>query len=74
MPNKDGGPAFPHEYKFSDGTANRDDGMTLRDWFAGMALQGYIAARIEVGEQTLTNLCYAKADAMIEERGRDGNK
>ena len=42
--------------------------MPLRDWFAGMALQGYIAARAEMGEQQLVNLCYAKADAMLEER------
>lgn len=29
-----GVPAFPHEYKYGDGTAHRNDGMTLRDYFA----------------------------------------
>jgi len=33
----------------------------LRDWFAGMALQGYIAA----------SACYQFADAMLKERARD---
>jgi hypothetical protein len=29
-----GGPAFPHEYKYGDGTAQRCDGMTLRQYAA----------------------------------------
>jgi len=36
----DGGPAFPNG---SDGTM----GMSLRDWFAGMAMQGLIARNDE---------------------------
>ena len=32
---KDGGPAFPAEYK-------ADSGMTLRDWFAGQALPAIV--------------------------------
>lgn len=38
-----GGPAFPHEYKYGDGTAHRNDGMSLRDYFAGQALHGLMA-------------------------------
>jgi hypothetical protein len=41
----DGGPAFPTQ----NGTRN-DQGMTLRDWFAGMALQGLLHQRQEVGD------------------------
>lgn len=39
-------------------------GMSLRDWFAGMALQsaGDLPAR------TLGAWCYARADAMLKER------
>ena len=48
---KDGGPAFPkpgwinlNEDSENYGSISCGDGMTLRDWFAGMALQGIIAA------------------------------
>ena len=35
----DGGPAFPQ----IDNTGQNGDGMSLRDWFAGQALQAIIA-------------------------------
>ena len=35
MTSKDGGPAFP---------LYEEDGMSLRDWFAGQALAGILAA------------------------------
>lgn len=31
-----GGPAFPHEYKFGDGTGRWHDGMTLRQYAASL--------------------------------------
>ena len=34
----DGAPAFPHEFKFGAGMAERAKGMTLRDYFAATAL------------------------------------
>lgn len=37
----DGGPAFPQGF---DG-GPYDGGMSLRDWFAGMAMQGIMAAQ-----------------------------
>lgn len=46
---KEGGPAFPSDPKrlqiIPDGTAEHLGfyGMSLRDWFAGMALQGILA-------------------------------
>ena len=40
--SKYGGPAFPQPYLPSGGQ-NPNPGMTLRDWFAGMALQGMIS-------------------------------
>lgn len=38
---QDGGPAFP---VYPHQTQNPSSGMTLRDWFAGMALQGMLAS------------------------------
>lgn len=65
-----GGPAFPHEYKFGDGTAARADGMTLRDYFAAKYLEGYMA-NPDVGFDTRAEAAaqaYAMADAMLKAR------
>jgi hypothetical protein len=63
----DGGPAFPipveNIFQFSLG-------MTLRDWFAGQALQGR-AHRLNSPfdhRDILASDCYAIADAMIKAR------
>lgn len=68
----DGGPAFPN---VPEGAGSRwadwDMGMTLRDYFAGKAMQGICAhpdtwgCRIpEIAEKA-----YAMADAMLAARG-----
>lgn len=56
---KDGGPAFP------TGTF-ADEGMSLRDWFAGQALA---SGQCE-GDcpDSLAELCYRIADAMLKAR------
>lgn len=80
---KDGGPAFP---KTVDWNHENQDGMTLRDWFAGKALIGELASSsgVESAEATaeasikanlsieryIARVCYNMADAMIEERMR----
>lgn len=62
--NKDGGPAFP--VSIPGVGDNGWHGMTLRDWFAGMAMQGMCAAYPpgttfkEVAEKA-----YRMADAML---------
>jgi hypothetical protein len=59
----DGGAAFPSEYY-------AEQGMTLRDYFAGMALQGS-ATRLNNphhNRDILASDCYDIADAMIEAR------
>jgi len=47
------------------------DGMTLRDYFAGQALQGLLAGRV-VGSERVDTLkakyCYEMADAMLSKR------
>ena len=67
-----GGPAVPHEYKYGDGTANRHDGMTLRDYFAAKAMQGELASQSPENEYTnmeaLAVLSYRVADAMLKAR------
>ena len=65
----DGGPAFPSVDYGSIG-------MSLRDWFAGQALAGVIAAccqdtlNFETREQLFARNAYAIADAMLAERAR----
>ncbi len=63
---KTGGPAFPIVLA-GIGT---DPGMTLRDYFAAAAMQGYIAAGTpsDVTYRDLAEKAYRAADAMLEER------
>ncbi len=43
MDRQDGGPAFPVPQQYDE------QGMTLRDWFAGQALPGVIAGSLPRG-------------------------
>lgn len=78
---KDSGPAFPN----SASDARNKDGMSLRDWFAGMALQGMMLqgtqpnmavhtnARFNSGKDSHYNYASAAfelADAMLAERNK----
>jgi hypothetical protein len=51
---------------------NRTDqtGMTLRDYFAAKAMQGFIAdgAAPDVSKEAIAIMAYAMAEAMLEER------
>ena len=71
----DGGPAYPNtvsalEWKFGDPKAFA--GMSLRDYFAGMAMQGMLAhddsPPNEADARLWANVAYTIADAMIAER------
>ena len=66
----DGGPAFPKSNIKYPGLDR--EGMSLRDWFAGMALQGILACSREFKDAetiaTRTAKAYAFADAMLEAR------
>jgi uncharacterized protein YodC (DUF2158 family) len=66
---KDGGPAFPIEMTATPYAP----GMSLRDWFAGQALAGGMAA---IGQDSgpvrwdaFAADCYRAADAMLAARG-----
>ena len=72
-PINTGGPAYP-QLRGSDMTLEDEQGMTLRDWFAGMAMQGMFAADMPEWSMPLghehqrAQLAYAMADAMIYHR------
>jgi uncharacterized protein YodC (DUF2158 family) len=72
-----GGPAFPGEYiKHKSGEVGNSipiteysSGMTLRDWFAGMALQGMLSWSCKGSPDEFAALAYENADAMLAARG-----
>lgn len=79
--DKTGGPAFP---MVAQNWNNK--GMTLRDYFAAQALQGYIACNAwhpdfvfpegykfgagQRADQTVAEAAYKYADAMLKERSK----
>jgi len=76
MTHKDtSGPAFPvpEQNRLSDGTYC-NEGMTLRDYFAGQAVAGILAgywgnpAMGGLTQRCIANESYAVADAMLEAR------
>ena len=73
--SKDDGdrPAFPSAY----GTTNGNDGLTMRDYFAGHALAGLCAnleyiADAEMTYGDIAEKAYNQADAMIAARRGHG--
>ena len=81
MSRKDGGPAYPGGWTDDPGT-EFDRGMSLRDWFAGMALQGMLAnttitqavADNNLGSSYVAGQAFHAADAMLQarEESQDG--
>lgn len=69
---KDGGPAFPYCVWVGDHHNGHNTGMSLRDYFAGMALQGLLAnpSIIQKG-QDLTGISFDYADAMLSAGKKD---
>lgn len=67
----DGGPAFLKEGTFDAHGIYFYSGMSLRDWFAGMTLQGLLAkyGREDTG-YGISRISYEIADAMIAERDK----
>jgi hypothetical protein len=57
---EDGGSAYP--------TSNYDDGMTLRDYFAGQALSSFGPDELECDPKQNAKWAYCIADAMLEAR------
>jgi hypothetical protein len=65
-----GGPAFPIQNAQFTEAYGGAPGMTLRDWFAGQALAGYVANTEihDTNAPTMARDCYAIADAFLAER------
>jgi hypothetical protein len=77
MKQNDGGAAFPSAVLF-DQVIVDSPGMSLRDWFAGMALQGIMAnpEKIDLDdpnkiEVILPLMAYALAESMLIAREHD---
>ena len=72
MKRNDGGPAFPNEYKhweYDDAPHLR--GMTLRDYFAAVALQGLMLRPYKAhdySDMDASISAYEIADAMLKAR------
>lgn len=75
----DGGPAFPTQWNESDNSGWKvDDGMSLRDWFAGRVLGAAMTSANGLGNLTkeeralafaqVAVISYEAADAMIAAR------
>lgn len=61
----DGGPAFPTDFDMST-FKNANQGMSLRAYFAGLAMQGLMADPNEDGDsETIARKSIAVADALI---------
>lgn len=79
-PINDGGSIQPRLVRFGD-VIEPQGGMSLRDWFAGMALQGWIASYPESSphpasddqELSCASLSYKMADAMLAARAKGGH-
>ena len=60
-------PAFPHEDSMS---AAFRPGLTKREWYAGLAMQGTIASQTpdeSIDSEMCAQWCFEMADAMIAE-------
>lgn len=67
IPERDSQPAFPCAYAQKKGFR----GLTMRDWFAAMAMQAMMnrdAIPTTIQGKTLTEAAYVVADAMIRSR------
>jgi hypothetical protein len=60
---KDGGPAFP----CAQNVMKADEGMSLRDWFAGQALAGLVADQ-HTRIVNIPEVAWRLADAMLAAR------
>jgi hypothetical protein len=64
-------PAFPGVTYISINGEKNPEGMTLRDYFAAKAMQGFLASpllKTELGEYAMAKNSYRVADAMMEAR------
>ena len=73
--DRTGGPAFPQTHESWGGAGEAHPvpvGMSLHDWFAGMALMGLIISIPRMPNGDMARQAHGLADAMISEREEDG--
>ena len=73
MATKNGGPAFPYSSLAPEGpTVYKDnEGMSLRDWFAGQGLAGVLVhEQAFLSPERVAEWAYQYADAMLAERAK----
>ena len=73
QPKYDGGPAFPKPYSTDEhkdqcNTGFEEQGMSLRDYFAGQALAGLLSDPHWPDAPHISQLAYEFADAMVTAR------
>ena len=67
--NKDGGPAFPVAFRMNDKQVILENGISVRDYFAGKALAGLLASGEDsIDAETNAHDAYIIADAMLAAR------
>lgn len=65
--------AFPFSYPAAGNSIEHNQGMTLRDWFAGQALAGMCGdatATENMAKDDIAEWCYGIADDMMKERDK----
>lgn len=67
MTKNTGGPAFPRPH--SEPPHYAQEGMTLRDYFAAKAMQGFCSGN-STNTQDIAKAAYIVADAMLKARER----
>lgn len=78
MERNDGGPAFPKTGAFdsdwqSEHDSENQDGMSLRDWFAGKCRRDWdIQVAALFSGRWAAWLCYRRANAMLAAREKEG--
>ena len=70
----DGGPITANIDRLADGSLVSVGGLSIRDWFAGMALQGLMVRYDEHpnNAKLCAEIAYEAADAMLSARERKG--
>ena len=63
----DGGPAFPGRCQ-SEQHVNINEGLSLRDWFAGQSLKAHRQAYRDKESAVMAEWAYQDADAMLAAR------
>lgn len=76
MAERDGGPAFPERYDYVNDPSQSWGGMTLRQWYAGMAMQGMLASEGTDGQSwgepsRMAAHAFVLADAMLAHEAGD---